>query len=91
MLLAEKGQQWAEGTSLEDIIAALGAVAGNVSESPDSLLADICDWRREKVDEFGDSLGLNDDLGVLGSAGGDVGEGPGGFKLGGGVTRRRST
>lgn len=81
MILAQKRQQGPEGTLLEYVISALGAIAGDIAQRPNCLLTDIEDGRREKVDELGDSVGVDDNLGVLLGAGSDVGQSPCSFEL----------
>ncbi len=58
VVFAEKSDQGAHGTGLEDVVAALGAVTGNVTESPNSLLTDVEDGRRKELDEDGNSTSL---------------------------------
>ena len=41
MVLAQKGQEWPEGTLPQNEIAALWAVTGDITKGPDSLLAHI--------------------------------------------------
>ncbi|KAI3483457.1 hypothetical protein L1887_53684 [Cichorium endivia] len=87
-LLVVFGEECDEGTHgacLEDVVAALGAVACDVAERPDGLLADVEHGGGEELDEDGDGALGDDDLGVVGGAGGDVGERPGGLELDHGV------
>lgn len=79
--VTEEGQEGLEGAAAEDVVAAVGAVSGNVAESPDRLLADIGFRAREELDEYGDGTSLDNDLGLGGRARGDVRQGPGGLEL----------
>lgn len=81
MGLVEKREEGTKGALLEDVVAALGAVAGDVAEGPHGLFSDVEHGRRQKFDENGDGAGFDDDRGVFRGARGDVGEGPRGFKL----------
>jgi hypothetical protein len=79
--VSKKCEKWAKGASLENEVAACGAITGNVSESPDSLFPDIWLVAAEELDEDGHGARLNDDLGLQGRTRGDVGEGPGSLEL----------
>ena len=81
VVLAEEVKEWPESTLLEDIITARRAVAGNVTQSPNRLLAHVRDRRRQELDEFRDGLGVDDHLSVVGRTGGDVSHGPCSLKL----------
>jgi hypothetical protein len=59
----------------------VGAVTGNVTKGPNSLLADVWLGAAEQLDEDGDGTSLNDNLGLLGGSGGNVGQSPGGLEL----------
>ena len=74
--VAEQGKQRAEGTGLEDEVAACGAVTGNVAKRPHGLLSDVRLVAAQKLDEDGDGTSLDDDLCLLCGARGNVGEGP---------------
>lgn len=79
--VTKQGKQGAEGAGLQHKVTACGAVASNVAESPDSLLADVGLVAAKQLDEDGDGARLDDDLCLLCGPGGDVGEGPCGLKL----------
>jgi hypothetical protein len=79
--VTEKSEEWAEGTSSKNKVAARGAVTSNVAESPNGLLPDIRLVAAEQFDEDGDGASLNDDLCLLGGTRGNVGKGPCGLKL----------
>ena len=64
MRLVEQREERTQGLLLEDVVAALGRIAGNVAERPDGLLADVEHGRREESNEVRDRAGLKDDLGV---------------------------
>ena len=81
MVLTQKGQEWPEGTLPQNEIAALWAVTGDVTQSPNSLLPDIVNRRREQLDELRDSASTDDGLSVVGSTRCDICERPGGFEL----------
>lgn len=83
--IADQGQERAESARTENEVAALRAITGNVSESPDCLLSDIRFRVVEEFDEDGNSASLNDDLGLLGRSGSNIGQSPGGLKLHQGV------
>lgn len=83
--VAKQVQQRLQGTTAEDIVAAVRAVTGNVTEGPDGLLPDIGLRAGEELDEDGDGAGLNDDLGLGGRTRGNVGQGPGSLELDQGV------
>src|SRR5690606_31502298 len=79
--ITEKVKQRAEGTTAEDVVTALRAVAGNVAESPHGLLADIGLGAAEELNEDGNGTSFDDDLGLGSGTRSNVGEGPGGFEL----------
>lgn len=79
--VTKQSQQRLQGAAAQDVVAALWAVTGNVSEGPHSLLADIGLWAGEELDKDGDGAGLDNNLGLCSTTGGDVGEGPGGLEL----------
>lgn len=79
--VAKEVQERLESTAAENVVTAVGAVAGNVAESPDSLFPHIGLGAGKKFNEDGDSSGLNHDLGLSGRAGGNVGQGPSSLKL----------
>jgi hypothetical protein len=79
--VTEKSKQRAEGTGSKNEVAARGAITGNVTKGPNSLLPDIRLVAAKKLDEDGDGACLNDDLCLLGGARGDVGKSPCGLKL----------
>lgn len=81
VVLAQESQQGAESTLLQDVITALWAVTGDVTQSPNSLLPDIVNRRREQLDELRDSASTDDGLSVVGSTRCDICERPGGFEL----------
>lgn len=83
--VAEQGQQRLQGATAQDIVAALWAVTSNVSEGPDSLLADIGLWASKELDKDWDGAGLDNDLGLCSTARCDVGEGPRSLELHEGV------
>lgn len=59
----------------------MGAIAGNVTKSPDGLFSHIGLGAAKQLDKDGNSASLDDDLSLSGRARGDVGESPGGFEL----------
>ena len=79
--ITKEGQQRTQSTAAQNVIAALRAVASNIAESPDSLLADIGLGASKKLDEDGNSTSLDDDLGLGGRARSNVGKGPCGLEL----------
>lgn len=79
--VAKQVQQRLQGTAAEDIVAAVRAVASNVTEGPDGLFSDIGFGASKKLDEDGDSTSLDNDLGLSGRAGSNVGQGPGSLEL----------
>jgi len=85
--VSKKAQQRAESTLAEDIIAALRAVAGNVTQSPNSLFPDIGLGAAKKLNENRDGTGLDDNLGLGCGSAGDISQGPSGLKLYQGVGR----
>lgn len=68
MVLVQQSEERGEGILLEDVVAALGAVAGDVTQSPDSLLAHVQNRGGEKLDEDGHCALVDDHLGVVRSA-----------------------
>ena len=85
--ITEEGQKRAQSTAAQNVVTALRAIAGNVAESPNSLLADIGLGASKKLDEDGNSTSLDDDLGLSGRARSNVGKGPSGLELNQGVGR----
>lgn len=85
--VTKEGDQRLEGAALQDKVSALRAVTSNVTEGPDSLLADIGLGALEQLDKDGDGAGVNDDLCLLGRTRGNVGQCPGSLKLDEGVGR----
>lgn len=81
MVLVEELEKGLESTLRKNVVTALGRVTGNVTESPDGLLADVKDGRREEENEEGDGTGGDDDLGVLRGTRGNVGKSPSGLEL----------
>lgn len=79
--VTEKSKQRAESASLEDEVAACGAVTSNVTECPDGLLPNVRLVAAQKLDKDGDGAGLDNDLCLLRGTGGNVGEGPCCLKL----------
>lgn len=63
------------------MIAASGRVTSDVTESPNSLLPDVENWRRKEVDELWHCTSLNDDLSMVSRPRCDVSQGPSSFKL----------
>ena len=66
---------------VQDKVTTLGAIAGDVAESPDRLLLHVLEAGAEEFDEDGESARLDDAAGLHRVAAGDVGEGPGGLEL----------
>jgi hypothetical protein len=89
VVLVEELEKGAESLLAEDKVTALGRVTSNVTESPDSLLADIDNTRSEESNEVGDGAGGDDDLGVLRGARSNVSKSPGGLELEHGVGARK--
>lgn len=81
MVLVEERQQGPQRALLEHVVTALWTVSCDVAESPDCLLTDVKNGRRQEFDEDGHRAGVDDDLGVLGGSGCDVCESPRCFKL----------
>lgn len=78
VLLAEESEQGPESTLLENVVAAFGAVTGDIAKGPDGLFADIENRRAEQIDELGDGAGLDNSLSDSTS---NVCQSPGSFKL----------
>ena len=76
MVFAQQSQQWAQGTLLQNIVAALWAITSDVTEGPDGLFPDVVDGRREELDELWDGTSVDHGLCMLCGAGGDVRERP---------------
>lgn len=85
--VSQEVEQGLEGATAQDVVTACGAIAGNVSKSPDGLLPDIGFRACKKLDKDGDSTGLDNDLSLCGTAGRNVCESPGSLKLDEGVGR----
>jgi hypothetical protein len=79
--IAEEVKERLQGTTAEDVVAAMRAVTGNVAEGPDGLFPHIGLRASEKLDEDGDSAGLDNNLCLGGGAGGNVGQSPGSLEL----------
>ena len=69
------------GAVLEDEVAHRRAVAGNVAERPDALLAHVDARRRQQADERGHSAVGDDDLALLARAARNIGQAPRGLEL----------
>ena len=74
--VAQQGQQRTEGAGLQDKVTACGAVAGDVAQGPDGLLAHVGLVAAEQLNEDGHGAGLDDHLRLLRRARGNVSEGP---------------
>lgn len=85
--VAQQVKQRLQCTAAQHVVAALGAVTGNVTESPDGLLSHIRLRAGEELDKDWDGTGLDDNLGLSGAARCDVGQGPCGLELNEGVRR----
>ena len=69
MILAQKCQKRPQGPLLEDVVSRNRAVARNIPQSPNSLLADIENRGREKSDELWDGVGVDNRLDVASGSG----------------------
>jgi hypothetical protein len=66
---------------LKNVVPALRAISGYISQCPNCLLTNIQDRRGEKVDKLWDSLGADDNLSMLRSSRRNVGKCPSSFEL----------
>lgn len=83
--IAKEIQEWLQSIASQDIVSAGGTVTGNVTESPDSLLAHVRLGAGQEFNEDGYSTGLDDNLGLGRTSRRDISESPGSFKLDQGV------
>lgn len=74
--VAEQVQQRLQSAAAQDVVTALWAVASNVSESPNSLLAHIRLRAGEELDKDGNGTSLNDNLGLGSASRCNVGKSP---------------
>jgi hypothetical protein len=51
VVLVQEHQKRLKCTTVKDVVTALGRVAGNVSECPNGLLANVEHGRRQKLNE----------------------------------------
>ena len=72
VILAQKRQKRPQGTLLENVISANWAVTGDISQSPNGLLADIENGGGEQPDELRDGVGVDDHLGVVSGSGSNI-------------------
>ena len=63
--VAQESKQWPQCTSSQDKVSAMRAVTSDVSQRPNSLLANIRLMTAEKFDEDRYSSGVDDNLSLL--------------------------
>lgn len=85
--VAQKAEERRQSSSRQDVVAALGRVSSNVTQSPNSLLSHIGLVARKQFDEDRNCAGFDDDLGLCSGTRGDVGESPSSLELDKGVGR----
>ena len=76
VVFTQKSKQRAQRALLENVISALWAIPGNVTECPDSLLPDIVDRRGQQLNELWNSASVDDSLSMLSGARSNVRERP---------------
>ena len=81
MVFAKARQQRTKSTLLQYVVPALRAVASDVTQSPNRLLPDVVDLRRQQLNELWDSASADNSLGVVSSTRRNICERPGGFEL----------
>ena len=79
--IAKQLEERAKGTLLEHKVTTGWAVASDITQRPDGLLANIWLMAAEKLHKDWDGASFDDHLCLFSRAGGDVRQRPSGFKL----------
>jgi hypothetical protein len=79
--VTKQSQQGLERTAAEDIVAALGAIASDITERPDRLFTNVRLRALQELNEDRHGTSLDDDLSLGRTARSNVGQGPSSLEL----------
>lgn len=79
--ISQQVKQRLQGTAAQDKVSALGAITGNIAQSPHSLFPNIGFRTSQQFDKDWHSSSLNNHLGLRGGTGSNIGQSPSSLEL----------